>query len=76
MEKLAYSDKKHSPQQEYQISLFKKIETRLDNRNIIKSKKSQKRDVCLWGNITGYGVGELVEVERSLNSIKYINIYI
>ena len=41
----------------------------MDDKNIIRSKKVGRIGVFLWGYITGYGVGELLEVEGTLNSV-------
>lgn len=72
---VVYSDEKtFSSAGMYDKFVYRKKGTRFENKNIIKSKKSGRVDVCLWGYITGYGVGELVEVDGTLNSEKYINI--
>ena len=45
----------------------------MDNKNIIRSWKNERIDVFL-DYITGYEVRELVEVEGTLNTVKYIKI--
>ena len=72
---VVYSDEKtFSSAGMYDKFVYRKKGTRFENKNIIKSKKNGRVDVCLWGYITEYRVGELVEVDGTLNSEKYINI--
>ena len=64
---VVYSDEKtFSSAGMYDKFVYRKKGTRFENKNIIKSKKSGRVDVCIY--ITGYGVGELVEVDGTINS--------